>query len=164
LEWAKKALHESNAGDKAFHAEAVKRLQSESARLQHRLDEMYLDKLDGKCSLSDYERRAAEWGTEQARLLRAIEEHQAANKDYLGAGIDLLELVSKAHQLFKTQKAREKRGLLRFALSNCTWKGGELQPTFRQPFDLLAHTCAGMKKPAGSVRVEKGQNKEWLLR
>jgi hypothetical protein len=94
--------------------------------------------------------------------LQCIEEHQAADQSYLDQGIDLLELVSRAHELFEKQVAHEKQRLLKFVISNCTWKGGELQPKFRQPFDLLADTCAAMRKPVGSAGVETGLNEEWL--
>ena len=41
-------------------------------------------------------------------------------------------------KLFAQQEPREKRRLLNFLLSNCTWEDGEVTATFRQPFDLLA--------------------------
>jgi hypothetical protein len=56
--------------------------------------------------------------------LQCIEEHQAADQSYLDQGIDLLELVSRAHELFEKQVAHEKQRLLKFVISNCTWKGG----------------------------------------
>jgi hypothetical protein len=43
--------------------------------------------------------------------------------------------------LFERQPCREKRRLLNFVLSNCTWEDGEVVATFRQPFDLLAETA-----------------------
>lgn len=50
----------------------------------------------------------------------------------------LLELARRAADLFTAQPAGEKRRLLDFVLSNCTWANGELAVDFRQPFDLLA--------------------------
>jgi hypothetical protein len=93
-----------------------------------------------------------------------MEDHQNANKTYFDEGVNLLELVSKAHKLFESQLPHEKHRLLRFVFSNCTWKSGDLQPTFKQPFYLLAHSWDAVKMPVGSVGLEKGQNKEWLLR
>jgi site-specific DNA recombinase len=43
-----------------------------------------------------------------------------------------------AQALFERQPTREKRRLLNFVLSNCSWEDGEVVATFRQPFDLLA--------------------------
>ena len=51
-----------------------------------------------------------------------------------------LTLSSGFSTLFERQPAREKRRLLNFLLSNCTWEDGEVVAIFRQPFDLLAET------------------------
>jgi len=71
----------------------------------------------------------------------------------LEEGVQLLELAQNAQRLFEKQVPREKRRLLNFMVSNCTWKGGELAVTFRQPFDLSAETrlVHVMKKAAGDV-------------
>jgi site-specific DNA recombinase len=82
-----------------------------------------------------------EWREEQNRCLREIERHQHAEKSYMNEGIQLLELARNAQSLFERQDAREKRRLLNFVLSNCTWDDGEVVATFKQPFDLLAETA-----------------------
>ena len=53
-------------------------------------------------------------------------------------GVALLELASRAADLFEKQPASEKRRLLDFVLSNAEWANGELTPEFRQPFDMIA--------------------------
>ena len=57
-------------------------------------------------------------------------------------GVQILELARSAQKLFEQQQPREKRRLLNFVLSNCSWEDGEVVATFRQPFDLLAQTTA----------------------
>src|SRR5256885_17255662 len=96
------------------------RLQLESARLQTRVDAMYVDKLDGRVDTAFFDRKAAEWRAEQDRLLRAVETHQSANQTYLDEGVRLLELARRAHDLFRNQEPREKRRLLDFVVSNCS--------------------------------------------
>jgi site-specific DNA recombinase len=149
--WVTDALRQSHGDEKRHHDEAVARLQAEYNRLQNRIDTMYVDKLDGRVDAAFFDRKAAEWRSEQDRILRTIEEHQSANQTYLDEGVQLLELARKAHMLFRKQKPSEKRRLLNFVLSNCTWKGGELQATYRQPFDMLAvaNTAHEKEKAAG---------------
>jgi hypothetical protein len=53
-------------------------------------------------------------------------------------------LARNAQRLFERQEPRQKRRLLNFVLSNCTWEDGEVVATFRQPFDLLAETTANV--------------------
>ena len=112
--------------------------ESEYSRLQSRIDAMYVDKLDGRIDAAFFDRKASEWRLEQDRLLRSIEDHQTANQTHLEEGVQLLGLAKRAHSLFQKQEPREKRRLLNFVLSNCSWKAGELTAVFRQPFDMLA--------------------------
>jgi site-specific DNA recombinase len=151
MAWMKEALRQSHEDERRYHEEAITRLQAEYTRLQDRIEAMYVDKLDGRVDTVFFDRKAAEWRGEQGRLMRTIEEHQSANQTYLEKGIRLLELGRRAHELFQKQEPREKRRLLDFVLSNCTWKDGELQATFRQPFDLLIASTKACehKKTAG---------------
>ena len=146
LGWVKEALRESHGDEKRFHEEAIVRLQDESHRLQNRLDAMYVDKLDGRIDEAFYDRKAGEWRSEQDRLLRSVEEHQAANRTYLDEGVALLELAGRAYELFRKQEPREQRRLLDFLLSNCTWKDNQLAVTYRQPFDLIADASKNLKR------------------
>jgi site-specific DNA recombinase len=43
----------------------------------------------------------------------------------------------RAHELFQKQESCEKRRLLNFLVSNCTWKNGDIEVTCRQPFDMI---------------------------
>jgi site-specific DNA recombinase len=98
---------------------------------------MYVDKLDGRIDTDFFDRKAAEWRAEQQKCLALIRGHEDANQTYLDEGIRLLELAQKAGSLFRKQSAAEKRRLVGFVLSNCTWKHGRLTAEYRQPFDLL---------------------------
>ena len=50
------------------------------------------------------------------------------------------------------EEPQEKRRLLNFLLSNCTWSGGELKATFRQPFDMIAVSNVAYEKQKGRWR------------
>jgi len=96
-----------------------------------------LDKLDGRIDAAFFDRMAAQWRDEQARCLRDIERHQNANRSYLEEGGHLLALAQSARRLFDRQEAREKRRLLDFVASNCSWKGGELAVIYTNPLTFL---------------------------
>jgi hypothetical protein len=53
--------------------------------------------------------------------------------------VQILELARNAQRLFERQEPRQKRRLLNFVLSNCTWEDGEVVATFP---NHLAPTCA----------------------
>jgi site-specific DNA recombinase len=91
---------------------------------------------------------------QQDDCLHDIALHQAADQDYLEQGVRLLTLAQKGRKLFDEQRVEKKRDLLKFVLSNSSWKAGTLSATFRQPFNLIAETAAA----AATAAAEKGQN------
>ncbi len=140
LEWVRDALHASHADERREHEEAIKRLEAEAKRLNDRIHAMYVDKLDGLVDTAFFEKMSNQWREEQVRCQREIERHRNADKSYLGEGIALLDLARNAQRLFAKQEPREKRRLLNFLVSNCTWEDGKAVAIFRQPFDMLAET------------------------
>jgi site-specific DNA recombinase len=161
VELVGKALKQSHQDVKRFHDESMGRLQAEYTKIQNRIDAMSTDKLDGVISAGFYERKIADWRKDQQDLLREINRHQQSNQTYLDEGIRLLELAQRLPELFAKQEPREKRRLLDFVLSNCTWANGKLTVAFRQPFDLLAVTNEALRRDRttqkGSIatRLEK---------
>ena len=105
---------------------------------------------------------AAQWRDEQGRCLRDIERHQNANRSYLDEGIHLLELAQSARRLFDRQEARDKRCLLDFVVSNCSWRGGELAAELRQPFDMLAEAKTASAVAEDTLCADPGKSEIWL--
>ena len=77
-------------------------------------------------------------------------------------GVQLLELARNAQQLFERQEPRQKRRLLNFLLSNCTWEDGEVVAKFRQPFDLLAESTAIAMRVAEDADSKLAKSGIWL--
>jgi site-specific DNA recombinase len=131
MSWVRDALTQSHVDERQEHEAAIGRLQAEYDRLQNRIDDAYVDKLDGRIDAAFFDRMSADWRRDQE-----------ADQSYLEEGVQLLELARNAQRLFAKQEAKEKRRLLGFLVSNCSWKGGELTAELRQPFDLLEKTIA----------------------
>lgn len=162
LEWVRQALHSSHADERREHEEAILRLQAEYGRLDKRLSAMYIDKLDGKIDSSLYDKLAGQWREEQLRCLGNIEHHQGAQRSYMDEGVQLLELAQSAQRLFAKQDAREKRKLLDFLVSNCSWSNGELSVTLRKPFDLIAKTASINNRRRGAGEAFSSLSENWL--
>lgn len=118
---------------------------------------MYVDKLDGLIGTAFFEKMSNQRREEQNCCLREIERLQNADKSYMQEGVKLLDLARNAQTLFATQEACEKRRLLNFSLSNCTWQDGEVVATFRQPFDMLAEArnIATRQKSENTAKTTK---------
>jgi site-specific DNA recombinase len=159
LAWVREALHASHADKRQEQYEAITRLRAEWDRLQKRLDAMYVDKLDGRIDPAFFDKMSAVWRAEQDRCQREIDRHQEADQSFMDEGVQILELARNAQKLFERQEPRQKRRLLNFVLSNCTWEDGEVVASFRQPFDLLAETtamatCREAGNPTNSAKSE----------
>lgn len=162
LEWVREALHASHADERREHEEAIRRHQAEYKRLDERIHAMYVDKLDGLVDAAFFERMSNQWREEQNRCLREIERLQAADRCYMDEGVQLLELARNAQRLFAKQEPREKRRLLNFLLSNCTWEDGKVVATFRQPFDLLAETVVTAARAEVNETTKTAKTEIWL--
>ncbi len=162
LAWLKEALHASMKDERDYHTEAIQKLQHDYQRLQERLDALYVDKLDGKVEETTYLRLSERWRGEQEDLRRTLERHEKANRSYVDLGVQLLELASNAHTLYEQQPMLERRRLLNYAFSNCTWKEGRLTVTFRQPFDILADTNLAYQNRKATNGSADGLSEIWL--
>jgi hypothetical protein len=138
LDWLIQALRESHRDEKAYHDGMIACLQAQYDKLQHRIDQAYTDKLDGKIPEELFLRKMNEWREEQSKILSQIRAHQTANHNYLEEGIRILELANKAYSLYLRQPTHEKARLLKIVQSNCLWDGVSPCPEYRKPFDILA--------------------------
>ncbi len=152
IAWLKEALLMSHQDEKEYHDSQIKSLQELYNKLQHRLDKIYIDKLDEVVTTEFYQEKTNEWKNEQNNILININKHKDANTNYFEQGIKILELAQKAYFSYLKQDNSGKRNLLNILLSNCTLNEGNLYPTYRKPFDLLAKNPSRSTCPIGRVQ------------
>lgn len=165
LAWITEALRASHADERRFHDEAVAKLKADHQRIQNRLDVLYEDKLDGRIDAAFFDRKAKEFRAQQNTILKSIEDHQSANQSYMEEGIRILELASRAAELFEKQSAEEKRRLLNCVLKGASWQHGNLKADFRQPFEMLAKTAlsnSATDSKENRIEASKGEKEIWL--
>ena len=164
MEWVREALQASHVDKRREQEEAIARLRAEYDRLQRRIDAMYVDKLDGRVDAVFFDKMSGEWRAEQDRCQREIDSHQGADKSYMDEGVQILELARNARRLFEKQEPREKRRLLRFVVSNCTWREGLLTAELRQPFDIVIKTASAAALVPAQNEPQSAKSKIWWAR
>src|SRR5712692_3987008 len=128
----------SDKGQQEAHRKQQReRLQQRLEVVRRRLDQAYMDKLDGKIAEESWARRSAEWQQEEEQILLAMQGLEQSNPDRILEGVKILELANKAYFLYLKQPPAEKAKLLRIVLSNCGVDAANLYPTYRKPFDLI---------------------------
>lgn len=127
--------------DKSRQAARVKaekdRLQQRLAHVRHRIEQIYLDKLDGKVAEDFWETKSSEWNQEQQQIQMVLQGLQQQSPERLLNGVRILELANKAHFLYLRQTPAEQGKLLRIVLSNCKVDAVNVYPTYRKPFDVI---------------------------
>lgn len=140
------ALKESMADEQEYHERALAALQTQEARLVERRRQLYEDRYDGKIPADVCDQLAAKWEKELVEVREQMAAHKEADRKFLEYGLRLFELAQTAYSSYLRRSPSEKRQMLNFLLSNCQLKDGELIPSYRQPFDLIASAPAMMQK------------------
>jgi DNA invertase Pin-like site-specific DNA recombinase len=130
-------LQEDQERSNAWRGQERQRLQKRLAALRTRIDQAYVDKLEGKIAEAFWERKSQEWQREEQQVLLAIQGLGEREPDRLLTANRILELANKAHSLYVRQNPMEQGKLLNMVLSNCRIDAASLYPAYRKPFDLI---------------------------
>jgi site-specific DNA recombinase len=141
LDWMREAPRQSQKEKAEYHRRAIEKLNAQYAKLQNRIDQIYLDKLDGEVAEAFYRRNVAAWREEQAQIRSRIERHEKADQNYIEQGIRLLEIARGAQAFYRTHGQAERAALLRFVMPGSALKDEEVVPAFKSPFDII-HSMA----------------------
>lgn len=138
IELIKATLLSSHKDEIEFHQKAISALLAQKTKLEHRIHQVYRDKLDDKITEDFYNKLRGECQQELDQIKEQISRHESADDNYLEQGVRIIELCNRLNDLYLNQTPIERGKLLRFVLSNCTWDGVTLCPKWRKPFDLMA--------------------------
>jgi site-specific DNA recombinase len=130
-------LRESHKDKIEYHNNCIKQLQTQIKKLQGRIDQTYLDKLDKIISEGFWQTQTAKWLQEKETLTIKLLAHQKADTNYLENANLVIELARKAATLFKKQNVEQKRRMVNLLVSNSTYKDEKLEITLRNPFNLI---------------------------
>jgi site-specific DNA recombinase len=134
-----KAMESEHVHLAARIAQERARLSRELSTLRARMDAAYSDKLDGKISEEFWQRKQAEWQSEELRIMSRLNgPKEPSTENILADARRILELAQHAYSLYVRQKPAEQAELLRNVLLNCEIDAVSLNPTYRKPFNLIA--------------------------
>jgi DNA invertase Pin-like site-specific DNA recombinase len=137
LTWLQEAVVESDLNERRARDREVKRLEEHHRRVQTKLEAIYEDRLEGRISKDIYDRKAHDLRTQSLELLGRINEMRVSAPASVEDAIDLMDLTSRAADLFLTQPDAEKQRFLKLVLKSATWQDGTLRSEFENPFECL---------------------------
>ena len=133
------SLRESHTEEMSYHNQALTILNKRYQTIQNRLDSVYIDKLDGRIALEKYEELEAQFRKEQEETRQELARHENANINYFELGANLVELSSRAKEIYlKRESIEDKRRLLSLIFLNLTLKDGFVRKTYQKPFQIIS--------------------------
>jgi len=87
----------------------------------------------------EYDKKAIELKQRQYELTDRLRRITEADESYSITLITLLNICSKAPELFRSSKVEQKRQLINFLLSNLQLRGKKLEYKLKKPFDVLVN-------------------------
>jgi site-specific DNA recombinase len=164
LEWLRDAIVTSDQTEQAARAEAIKKMKARYDQIQARIETMYLDKLDGRITQEFFDKQSASWRREQHGVLRKIQDLEKATPAPIDQAVDLLQLTSRASELFLQQSAPEQRRLLNVVIEEASWKDRALRTTLFEPFEIMMYSNRESRRKENENAGSGRDSGIWLLR
>ena len=164
LAWLQESVSKSDLNERAARDREVKRLEEQHRRLGSKLDVLNDDRLEGRISPEMYDRKALECRKQVTALERRIDDIRARAPAPVQGAIDLMELASRAADLFVIQPPHEKQAFLRLVLKSAAWRHGELQTQFEEPFENLRRSNQLSRTKDTEIGKGHTPNGIWLLK
>lgn len=125
----------------AYHNNSIDQLNQQIKRLQTRIDQTYLDKLDSKITEEFWQSKTNEWLSEKENLMIKLAATQKADIHFLENAEFILELAKNAAQMFKTASVEKKRRIVNILTSNCVYKDGNIDVELKPVFGLILNSA-----------------------
>ncbi len=134
-------LNELEKEKQDFYDNHVSVLKKKQTQTRTMLDNLYLDKLKGRITESEYVRFHQSLKDELTTLTIKLEQIDEAHDNYTITAKLLVDLASRAHELFVSSEVEEKRQLIKLVLSNVRLKDEKMLYDAHKPFDVILKTA-----------------------
>lgn len=140
IEELTKALKNTAKSENEFHRHNMDTLKNAYDKYEVRLSKLLDEKIDGSITSDMYDKKVAEYKSEQNEILSQMQAHSDADYDFYITANHVLNLAKRAAEIFDSSEIHEKRQLLNFLLQNCTLSGSNLRFELKEPFNVIAAT------------------------
>ena len=137
-EWIKLILAESFKDEQKYTKERLSSLNAQKNQLRNRIEQLYLDKLDGKISEEFWLSKHTEWSDSLINIQNNITAYEKTNINYLDMSGEFLKICSEITELYKFGTVEEKQKMINYALQNFLAEGETLHYEYKTPFNFFA--------------------------
>ncbi len=137
LEDVREYLIKTNDSKRKFQKCEEKQIREEYNKIQRKLDRLLDMELNESITQDEYDKKAYQLKQRQYELNERQKQYIEADEEFSFTLINLMELASRAYELFEFSKVEQKRKLINFVLSNLKLKGKTLEFEPRKPFNVF---------------------------
>jgi len=131
------SLREAHQDKSHFHKSLLENYQTQYKKYEDMIEKMYEDKLSGSITESYYDKKRAEFRAKQKALQKKMGKLQIADEQYYITSDYVLNLASRASELFESSEPQQKRLLLKETLQNLTLDGRLVRYNEIKPYDKI---------------------------
>ena len=137
FEEIKKAVIEMRKIKSDYEETSMEEIQKQIQRLQNRLDNLYIDKLDGRISQEVWQEKHNQWHDEKDKLIEKLKAISNTSRTF-DEGSNLLENFCKfARREFLRANGKKKRAILKMLGSNFVYKDKKVSVELTSVFNYL---------------------------
>jgi site-specific DNA recombinase len=155
LDWMADGLKEADKDRQNRTAVRTSKIQTELGTLKARLEQLYVDKLEGETTSEFYKETKAKWESRMTELQLELAAIARVEPTSIDNAMRILELTATAHVRFKNADSTQKRELLKRVLSNSVWRVGKLHVGLHEVFDLMLKTVISVIPESASEDEQK---------
>lgn len=139
LQVLQKALKESHKDEIALHEAQENSINASLERIRQRKSTMYIDRLDGRISIQDYDAKVCEFTQEEEILTDNLKKLRSDNSEYYKVGISIHELALRGSAIYRSPNAtiEERRAMLAYAYEGISVLKGDVTPSMTKAFGFL---------------------------
>lgn len=120
-----------------FYQNAIAETRKEAQSIEQKLATLYEDRLVGRITAIDYDKYAKKYSEEKTELERKLVEYTNNDKSFVVTSSYLLQLASRAKEVFESSQPEKKNKILRMLLANCQINEKRLQLNLLKPFSAV---------------------------
>ena len=132
-----KDLKKHHDNQQEYFTTAINQTRKEHDSIQRKLDILYDDRLEGRITPDEYDKRVKDMKARQQVLNEQLASLTKDDKSFLITSSYLLEIAQKAARLFTSSKPALQNKLLRFIFSNLKMDGKIVHYNLKSPFDMI---------------------------
>ncbi|MRS02305.1 recombinase family protein [bacterium] len=134
LDWMANVYLSSKEQDRQYYLGMIASLEKQRVSCEQRIDNLYIDKLDGRISEDRYNTLEERFMNELNEINGKISSHKSSLQKYVDDSELLKELAKKSAYMYAKQSNEDKRLLLECVFQRSAVQGDQILPVLRKPF------------------------------